>query len=633
MESGQERLRCRKPLRPNNYAIIVACRYNPGMIVTRMCGLRTRLGVRYAASQKRRSCAILPIGTHCLEAQPSGLRWFKSQTEDDPSHRMKAKITLNRRILLLGVAIIVSYTALSIWFVLRTRDNLYQAKRAMTQQLVETAWGTIDFYAQQAKTNALPLPEAQARAKAAVKHLRYNQTAYFWINDLEPRMVMHPMKPEMDGQELSQEKDPTGKRFFVEMVELCRRSGAGRVEYVFAKPGVSQPVPKTSYVKLAPDWGWVVGSGVYLDDVQAEVRRVILQILAASGAITLFGLGLCVWMARSISKPIKLVTETLSAGAEQTTSAAAQVSTASQSLAEGASQQAASLEETSSSLEEMASMTRRNTENAQRTKELANQARVAGDAGAVDMKEMIAAMDAINASSADIGKIIKTIDEIAFQTNILALNAAVEAARAGEAGLGFAVVAEEVRSLAQRSAQAARETAGKIEAAVQKSHHGVAISGKVARNLDEIVNRTRQLDQLAAEVANASHEQTQGISQINLAVTEMDKVTQANAANAEESASAAEELNAQADALKAAVGELLALVGGSGATRRQSMVPSPTPSASSESAGASRSPRVVLNVGGAGADFPMPPSRQQAMRGSIKRVDRREQTSGDFSDM
>ncbi len=546
---------------------------------------------------------------------------------------MKAKITLNRRILLLGGAIIVSYTALSGWFVLRTRDNLYQAKREMTQQLVETAWGTIDFYAQQAKTNALPLPEAQARAKAAVKHLRYNQTAYFWINDLEPRMVMHPMKPEMDGQDLSQEKDPAGKRFFVEMAELCRRSGAGRVEYVFAKPGASQPVPKTSYVKLAPDWGWVVGSGVYLDDVQAEVRRVILQILAASGAITLFGLGLCVWMARSISKPIKLVTETLSAGAEQTTAAAAQVSTASQSLAEGASEQAASLEETSSSLEEMASMTRRNTENAQRTKELANQARVAGDAGAVDMKEMIAAMGAINASSADIGKIIKTIDEIAFQTNILALNAAVEAARAGEAGLGFAVVAEEVRNLAQRSAQAARETAGKIEAAVQKSHHGVAISGKVARNLDDIVTRTRQLDQLAAEVANASHEQTQGISQINLAVTEMDKVTQANAANAEESASAAEELNAQADALKDAVSELLALVDGSGAARSQSVAPSMTPTASSKPAAAKAAPRVVFNGGRDGADFPTPPSRQQAMRGSIERVDRREQQSGDLSDM
>jgi methyl-accepting chemotaxis protein len=282
-------------------------------------------------------------------------------------------------------------------------------------------------------------------------------------------------------------------------------------------------------------------------------------------------LTLGIWLARSISRPIKAVADTLSAGAEQTASASTQVSSASQSLAEGASQQAASLEETSSSLEEMSSMTKRNTENAQRAKDLANQARVAGDAGAADMKQMIVAMDAIKTSSADIAKIIKTIDEIAFQTNILALNAAVEAARAGEAGAGFAVVADEVRNLAQRCAQAAKETAGKIEDAVQKSNRGAEISGKVAQSLDEIVTKARQVDELAAEVASASQEQTQGITQVNLAVSEMDKVTQSNAANAEESASAAEELNAQADALKDAVSELLALVDGEGAAKSRTV--------------------------------------------------------------
>lgn len=270
------------------------------------------------------------------------------------------------------------------------------------------------------------------------------------------------------------------------------------------------------------------------------------------------------FITRSITKPIRQVADHLSAGAEQTVSAAGQVSASSQSLAEGSSEQAASLEETSSSLEEMSSMTLRNAENSGKVKELGFQARSAGDAAVADMEAMGTAMNAIKASSDDIAKIIKTIDEIAFQTNILALNAAVEAARAGEAGAGFAVVADEVRSLAQRCAQAAKETAVKIEDSVQKSAHGVEISTKVAQSLQEIVSKARQVDELASEVAAASKEQTQGISQINTAVSQMDKVTQSNAANAEESAAAAEELNAQAESMKDAVNDLLRLVDGKG---------------------------------------------------------------------
>jgi hypothetical protein len=256
--------------------------------------------------------------------------------------------------------------------------------------------------------------------------------------------------------------------------------------------------------------------------------------------------------------------ETLSQGATQVNAAANQVSSASQTLAQGSGEQAASIEETSSSLEEMASMTKRNAENAHKANDLAKQARQAADKGAADMHDMSLAMEAIKVSSDDIAKIIKTIDEIAFQTNILALNAAVEAARAGEAGMGFAVVADEVRNLAQRSAQAAKETAGKIEGAIVKTGQGVEISGKVAATLTEITTKVRQVDELVSEVAGASREQTDGITQINTAVGQMDKVTQSNAATAEESAAAAEELNAQAGMMKQAVGELMQLVGGIG---------------------------------------------------------------------
>jgi methyl-accepting chemotaxis protein len=252
----------------------------------------------------------------------------------------------------------------------------------------------------------------------------------------------------------------------------------------------------------------------------------------------------------------------LAEGSENVNLSGRSVSSASQSLAEGSSKQAASIEETSASLEEMASMTRNNADSAQRANDLARQTREAADRGATDMQAMASAMNEIKSSSDDVAKIIKTIDEIAFQTNILALNAAVEAARAGEAGMGFAVVADEVRNLAQRSAQAAKDTAAKIEGAIAKTAQGVQINAKVAAALDDILTKARQVDELVAGIATASKEQSQGISQVNAAVGQMDKVTQQNAANAEESAAAAQELNAQADLLKRAVGELLQLVGG-----------------------------------------------------------------------
>jgi len=264
------------------------------------------------------------------------------------------------------------------------------------------------------------------------------------------------------------------------------------------------------------------------------------------------------------NKVLSTASKTLDDGASQVTAAAGQVSAASQSLAEGASEQAASLEETSSSLEEMASMAKRNSESVQQAKDLSTQTRIAADTGTNDMQEMKRAMDAIKVSSDDVAKIIKTIDEIAFQTNILALNAAVEAARAGEAGAGFAVVADEVRNLAQRSAQSAKETATKIEEAITKSVYGVQISEKVAASLNAIAEKTRKVDAIVAEIATASNEQRQGVDQVNLAVGQMDKVTQSNASNAEETASAAEELNAQAISLKEAVAELSKLVGSSG---------------------------------------------------------------------
>jgi len=264
-----------------------------------------------------------------------------------------------------------------------------------------------------------------------------------------------------------------------------------------------------------------------------------------------------------LSKPINRIIEGLNEGADQVASASSQVSSASQSLSEGASEQASSLEETSSSLEEMSSMTRQNADNATQADTLMKNANQTVGKANTSMGELTTSMDEISKASEETQKIIKTIDEIAFQTNLLALNAAVEAARAGEAGAGFAVVAEEVRNLAMRAADAAKNTSGLIEGTVKKIKDGSDLVTTTNEAFTEVATSASKVGELVGEIAAASNEQAQGIDQVNKAVAEMDKVIQQNASNAEEAASASEEMNAQAEQMKGVVGELIALVGGS----------------------------------------------------------------------
>jgi len=285
------------------------------------------------------------------------------------------------------------------------------------------------------------------------------------------------------------------------------------------------------------------------------IATVMIGLCLALGAVV-------VWIVRQISGTLRQIAAEMGDGAEQVAAAASQVSSASQSLAQGSSEQAASIEQTSASTEEINSMSQKNAENSKVAADNMVEAAQRIDEANRNLGQMVTSMNEINASSEKIGKIIKVIDEIAFQTNILALNAAVEAARAGEAGMGFAVVADEVRNLAQRCAQAAKDTAGLIEESISKSNDGKTKLDQVAKAVASITGSATKVKTLVDEVKLGSEEQARGIEQVAKAITQMEKVTQTTAANAEESASASEELSAQSDTLRAIVARLNGMVGG-----------------------------------------------------------------------
>ena len=321
-----------------------------------------------------------------------------------------------------------------------------------------------------------------------------------------------------------------------------------------------------------------------IQDIQKELlqndRQAAAELKVTSRwiAIGLIGLAVALGAAifievRSTSLTLQKAAAEIGEGAEQINSASSQVASSSQSLAQGASQQAASLEETSASSEEITSLTRKNAESSKSAAGVVATVNEQVKEGNQTLDQMVSSMQQINASSDKISKIIKVIDEIAFQTNILALNAAVEAARAGEAGMGFAVVADEVRNLAQRSAQAAKDTSALIEESIATSRDGSAKLERVAGVIRAITESATEVKTLVDEVNMGSQEQSRGIDQISKAIAQMDRVTQGTAASAEESASASEELSAQAQALNHIVGQLVALVGTAGQPSAASHLP------------------------------------------------------------
>jgi len=380
---------------------------------------------------------------------------------------------------------------------------------------------------------------------------KVGQTGYGFMADQKGIIIAHPKKEFILQLDITKEE---GMRVFVNKM-LAKQTGAE--SYVFK--GVNK-VAGFAPIELT---GWSVCITQNADEFLAAAHSIRNFIVIASIIFLILTIVAVAFFARSISSPIKNAVDQMGEAAHQVAAASTQVSASSQSLAEGASEQAAAIEETSSSLEEMSTMTKQNAGNAAQADSLMKQANQVVQKANESMGSLTNSMREITAASEETSKIIKTIDEIAFQTNLLALNAAVEAARAGEAGAGFAVVAEEVRNLAMRAADAAKNTSGLIEGTVKKIKDGSNLVIRTNEAFGEVSVSASKVGELVGEIAAASQEQAQGIDQINKAVMEMDKVTQQTAANAEESASASEEMNAQAEQMKSISSVLVNIIGGS----------------------------------------------------------------------
>jgi methyl-accepting chemotaxis protein len=499
-------------------------------------------------------------------------------------------LTIAKRLGFIIGSALLGIVALAAVFLYSERQLILAEREASVRQTVEVAHGLVAHFHAQFKSGQISEDEARQRAMTSLRSLRYSGSEYFWINDMHPRMVMHSVKPELDGKDLSENKDPNGKRLFVEFVDTVKAKGAGLVTYMWPKPGSDKPVEKFSYVKGFEPWGWVIGSGVYVDTVNTTVLgRVVssslgvlllIAVLSAIGLVIARGLvrqlggepGYATDVARSISAGDLSVAVTLKSddrasmlkaveemryslagivdrvrnGSDSVATASTQIAQGNLDLSQRTEQQASALQETAASMEQLSATVRQNADNALQANELARGASTVAAEGGTVVGQVVETMRGINDSSKRIADIIGVIDGIAFQTNILALNAAVEAARAGEQGRGFAVVAAEVRSLASRSAAAAKEIKALIDDSVGRVEQGSALADRAGETMTGVVNAIRRVTDIVAEISAASSQQSQGVGQIGQAITQMDQTTQQNAALVEESAAAADSLKQQA---------------------------------------------------------------------------------------
>ncbi|CAE6864877.1 hypothetical protein R69746_08030 [Paraburkholderia aspalathi] len=504
------------------------------------------------------------------------------------------RLSLNTKLWLALLILWLGLLGLGGWAAWESHLTMLSERKIAVQNVVECAYGIVADYAKLADQHELTLAQAKQQAMARLSAMRYPGNGYMLITTATPVVVMHPTLADLRNKDVSHFTDSDGKPLFVDMVKLAQAQGQGFIDNTARMPGKSEYVPKISFVKRFDGWDWYLISGVYVNDINEAFRADLLGYLIAilvTGSFSTIALVLIIRNVKrslggepayaadvaeaiadgDLSRAVALgggdqqsmlfamhrmqsrladAIQRIRGGTETITVAAEQIAAGNLDLSARTEAQASSLGETAASMEKLTATVKQNADNASQANQMALSAsKLAGEGGEV-VEQVVANMQNIAASSALVVDIIGVIESIAFQTNILALNAAVEAARAGDEGRGFAVVAGEVRNLARRSSDAAKEIKSLIEDSVERVDNGKVLVEKAGDTMHSLVDAVKHVTGIISEISAASEEQSRGIEQVNIAIAQMDETTQQNAAMVEEAAAAAKSMQEQAQLLR-----------------------------------------------------------------------------------